>query len=734
MKLHPTIKNLIGDERGNVLMTFGLTSMVAVAAIGGALDFGRAYHHKSKMQNALDAAVVSGVAKYRESNDWAAATTEASAIFSAVFNNAVSPTTSVPNPTAALDQPLVTFTQSGTQLAGSAIMTANTPFMNLVIGSNLTVSANSSAVPPDGKMLEVALMVDLTGSMGWSAAAGSTATSCASVANPTKKIDYLKCAADDLFNILLPTSGANSSSVKIGVAPFADYVNAGEYASAVTGLASTGGTYSNVANLAQTKQGTFSGTYSGWTAGTGTGNQFGAMGATATAGSTTSAAGATYNSGYCSTTTTTTTAAATTTTVAIAKYSGYRTGERISREYGVSDPVDGLIYVASNATNADKFKHIDDVDGEGTNWIDYDDDLKTGYFAARPESTTGLTIKQRTANSGGSSKTGNVGAKISVEDDYNEANVLSLGFKKATNSSGYWRFKTVKDSGDHEYEWTTSGYYLPIYDSFTVTTPGATVTVTIPGCESTVSSQPSSKLISCVTERVSGTTLNYTAAAPSTGNYIGAYNHGLTSKSNYSSDGKCNVAGRELPAVIPLTNSRTTLDSFVDNATVGGATPGHLGTAWASYLLSPDWSSIWPSSSQPSAYNSTTTTKAAILMTDGEYNLQFTGSATNSSAKQALMLCKQMRDNGIKVYTVGFGFAENATPPTTNVEGMTDTERTTPAGLTATNRALDVLAKCASTNSSYYFPYDGESLRTTFKSIANGLSSDINGGKARITN
>ncbi len=121
-------------------------------------------------------------------------------------------------------------------------------------------------------------------------------------------------------------------------------------------------------------------------------------------------------------------------------------------------------------------------------------------------------------------------------------------------------------------------------------------------------------------------------------------------------------------------------------------------------------------------------------MTDGEYNLQFTGSATNSSAKQALMLCKQMRDNGVKVYTIGFGFAEGAEPPTKNVVAMGDDERTTPAGMNAKDRALDVLAKCASSNSNYFFPYDGKALRKIFKDIGNSLSSEISGGKARLTN
>ena len=64
-------------------------------------------------------------------------------------------------------------------------------------------------------------------------------------------------------------------------------------------------------------------------------------------------------------------------------------------------------------------------------------------------------------------------------------------------------------------------------------------------------------------------------------------------------------------------------------------------------------------------------------MTDGEYNKQFSG---DDSSKQAPMLCKAMRDAGITIYTVGFGFSTSASVPNPNVESMTDTERTTVGG------------------------------------------------------
>ena len=228
----------------------------------------------------------------------------------------------------------------------------------------------------------------------------------------------------------------------------------------------------------------------------------------------------------------------------------------------------------------------------------------------------------------------------------------------------------------------------------------------------TVAADQTGTLISCVTERVGGEA--YTDAAAGTGTYIGAYNQGRSATAqNYSADGKCYVAGRELPAVIPLTNDRAMLDTFFANVTVGGGTPGHLGHAWAWYMLSPIWSSVWPSSSEPLAYTTPGLTKAAVIMTDGEYNEQYS-SAT--SRTQALALCAAMKAKGIKVFTIGFGFA--AAPANGSTEG----------------NAKDLLTQCASAASFAYFPYDGVALRQAFQTIGTSLTTVTATARARVSN
>ena len=51
-----------------------------------------------------------------------------------------------------------------------------------------------------------------------------------------------------------------------------------------------------------------------------------------------------------------------------------------------------------------------------------------------------------------------------------------------------------------------------------------------------------------------------------------------------------------------------------------GSTAGHIGTAWGWYMISPTFSYLWPTASQPAAYGEDHLFKIVILMTDGEFN------------------------------------------------------------------------------------------------------------------
>jgi hypothetical protein len=183
----------------------------------------------------------------------------------------------------------------------------------------------------------------------------------------------------------------------------------------------------------------------------------------------------------------------------------------------------------------------------------------------------------------------------------------------------------------------------------------------------------------CVTERIG--TDAYTDAAPAdTTSYVGKGYFGT------NTDTSCPVGNHSDAAVnriMPLTKDKTALKEHVDKLTTAGSTAGHLGTAWAWYLLSPNWNSVlqqaFPTSSAAGSYSDLTTTNAkgfpklrkiAVLMTDGEYNINYCkgveaknsnqspdincNSENGKALAQAESLCTKIKDTKIEVFTVGF--------------------------------------------------------------------------------
>ena len=193
----------------------------------------------------------------------------------------------------------------------------------------------------------------------------------------------------------------------------------------------------------------------------------------------------------------------------------------------------------------------------------------------------------------------------------------------------------------------------------------------------------------CVSER-SGSN-RYTDEKPSSGN--GYFNY-------YGGSGTC----KPTSTIRPLTNDKVALETAINAMPTSGYTAGHLGTAWSWYLLSPNWNSIWPSSSEPKSYDLLTQMnekgqpklrKIAILMTDGEYNREYSG---DSATTQARELCTAMKAKGLTVYTVGFAIASGGEADTT-------------------------MAQCATSSSHYYSAEDGTQLRAAFRDIALKIST-----------
>jgi hypothetical protein len=153
------------------------------------------------------------------------------------------------------------------------------------------------------------------------------------------------------------------------------------------------------------------------------------------------------------------------------------------------------------------------------------------------------------------------------------------------------------------------------------------------------------------------------------------------------------------------------LKSSIDAYVVSGVTAGHLGTAWAWYMLCPHWGYLWPAASRPAPYGAAKLAKIAVLMTDGEYNTQYCqgivdrnsfalssdsincSSPNGPSTDQARTLCSHMKAAGVTVYTVGFDLGGNPT-------------------------AIDTLSDCASSPEHFYNATTGDELRQAFRDIA----------------
>ncbi len=218
----------------------------------------------------------------------------------------------------------------------------------------------------------------------------------------------------------------------------------------------------------------------------------------------------------------------------------------------------------------------------------------------------------------------------------------------------------------------------------------------------------------CVAERPGAN--KYTEAAPSTTN---GFLMGVWLYTGWGAS--CDVPTGAVAT--PLTTDKVALHNLIANLQPSGGTSGHLGTAWAWYMLSPNWNSLWPTANAAAAYDTAYNIntkvgdptkvklkKIAILMTDGDYNQEYTaggvmdyfgGNPVNdTSSNQAIALCTNMKAQGIEVYTVAFS-----------------------AGGGLSSAAQTLLTNCATDTSHFYNAATGAALSAAFRDIALKIST-----------
>jgi len=145
--------------------------------------------------------------------------------------------------------------------------------------------------------------------------------------------------------------------------------------------------------------------------------------------------------------------------------------------------------------------------------------------------------------------------------------------------------------------------------------------------------------------------------------------------------------------IVPITDRERTMKRSIRRLRAGGWTAGHLGVAWAWYMVSPEWADVWPAASRPRAYGLEDNIKAVILMTDGIFNTAYVP-GNGDSDEQAEDLCDNMRDEGVVIYSVAFQAP-------------------------AASEAL--LRDCAGVSTRYFNADSGQELRDAFQAIALSL-------------
>jgi Flp pilus assembly protein TadG len=194
-----------GDRSGNFAMLTGVIASMLMLSVGLGVNVAQSYQLKSSLQNALDAAVTStardlttGVIEPEDARKMVEA-------FLGVNSDAKFATTEQ----FVLEKLVIDKTARTVEATASANVNLAFPFFST---KDPRVSVSSAAVYSD-KTIEVAMMLDVTGSMGG------------------QKIEDLRTAATSAVKALLGSQDQKTPRVRIAIVPYAEAVNTGELAS-----------------------------------------------------------------------------------------------------------------------------------------------------------------------------------------------------------------------------------------------------------------------------------------------------------------------------------------------------------------------------------------------------------------------------------------------------------------------------------------------------------------------
>jgi Flp pilus assembly protein TadG len=207
-KIVSAFKKLISNESGNTAIVTGMAAIPMILVFGSAVDFERASNLHVELQSAVDSAALFA-ATLQESNS-AVLTDKSKPFFLANFKA-----------DGATELPTFNATNNGNSVTVTASVPSPNAFMILAGMPTTTVGAKS-VVNKAGVNLEVSLVLDNTGSMGWTNSKTGNSS-----------IDDLKTAATSFVDKVMPTVQGDYYT-KIAAIPYNVGVNMGSPAGAIT--------------------------------------------------------------------------------------------------------------------------------------------------------------------------------------------------------------------------------------------------------------------------------------------------------------------------------------------------------------------------------------------------------------------------------------------------------------------------------------------------------------------
>lgn len=188
------------DRSAATAVTFALLSVPLIGLAGGSADLYLVWQHKGDLQSVADGAVMAGAIKADTGSNDETVKSTVKAYFTKNFDEVYKATTTV---TTTLDSNLG-------QVGTTATTTMTTSFLKILGIKTISYSAKAAATYGGG-LMEVALAIDVTGSMEGA------------------KLTAAKAAAKDLTQTLFTVPGTNKTNdkVKMSLVPFARYVNIG---------------------------------------------------------------------------------------------------------------------------------------------------------------------------------------------------------------------------------------------------------------------------------------------------------------------------------------------------------------------------------------------------------------------------------------------------------------------------------------------------------------------------